>query len=240
MGMEQGVLEVIIVLLVVAISFIWHLYARNKKRRHIESKICSVTSLDRGTTSEHALILNLLNFGIPAKSIFHDVYLTQKDDKYSQIDIVVPTKVGILVFEVKDYSGWIYGNGNQTKWTQVLAYGRRKYQFYNPVKQNEHHIDELRKKLGEDVPFFSIIVFYGNSELKDISFIPQGTFITKWYRVNEIVSGILKFNLPAKYKDKQKVIKVLEEAVKTGAIKGTDVEHITNIKDMIGKDRIFD
>lgn len=35
-------------------------------------------------------------------------------------------------------------------------------------------------------------------------------------------------------------MKVLEEPVRTAAIKGTDVEHITNIKDMIGKDRIFD
>ena len=234
--MEQKVLGYITVALVCVGVFAWRLYTCHKKRR----QICSVTSLDRGTASERALILTLLDFGIPAKSIFHDVYLKQGDNKYTQIDLVVPTKVGILVFEVKDYAGWVYGKGNQTQWTQVLAYGHRKYHFYNPIKQNEHHIWELRKKLGENVPFFSIIVFYGNSKLKDISFVPQGTFVTKWYRVHDILSGILQFNSPAKYKDKQHVMKALEEAVRTGAINGTNAEHIRNIKDMIGKDRVFD
>lgn len=58
----------------------------------------------------------------------------------SQIDVVVATNVGIIVFEVKDYSGWIYGNGNQQKWTQVLSHGREKYRFYNPILQNRSHI----------------------------------------------------------------------------------------------------
>ena len=210
------------------------------EKQSIENKIRTVTSLDRGTPSERDLILTLLDMGIPAKSIFHDVYLKKSNDTYAQIDLVVPTRVGILVFEVKDYSGWIFGKGGQDRWTQVLSYGEEKYYFYNPVKQNEGHIKELRKKLGEDVPFFSIIVFYGNSELRDISFIPKGTFVAKWYRVEEVVSNILQSNPDAVYKNKQNVVRVLREAVKNGEDSEIDSKHVGDIREMIGNDRIFD
>lgn len=102
-----------------------------------------------------------LNYGIHPQTIFHNLYLRKSNGRFSQIDLVVPTKVGILVFEVKDYSGWIFGNGRHNQWTQVLAYGEEKYRFYNPVMQNNNYIAELRKQLGQgdDFPFYSIIVF---------------------------------------------------------------------------------
>ena len=31
----------------------------------------------------------------------------------TQVDVVVATKKGIIVFEIKDYSGWIFGNEQQ-------------------------------------------------------------------------------------------------------------------------------
>lgn len=73
----------------------------------------TVSSMFRGTPSERFLIVSLLKYGIKAKSIFHDLYVFKSNGKTSQIDVVIATNVGIIVFEVKDYSGWIYGNGNQ-------------------------------------------------------------------------------------------------------------------------------
>lgn len=92
-------------------------------------------------------LLRLLKYGIPAQTIFHDLYLKKYNGDFSQIDLVVITEVGIIVFEVKDYSGWIFGSGNQSQWTKVLAYGKQKYRFYNPIMQNNEHLGELRKKL---------------------------------------------------------------------------------------------
>ena len=91
--------------------------------------ISTVTSLKRGTSSERDLVLTLLKKGIPSLTIFHDLYVERPGGNYSQIDLVVATKVGIIVFEVKDYSGWIFGDGRYTQWTQVLAYGKQKYRF---------------------------------------------------------------------------------------------------------------
>lgn len=204
-----------------------------------EELIKSVTDVNRGTNAEKKLIVALLKSGIHPKAIFHDLYIPRSNGKFSQIDLVVATKVGILVFEVKDYSGWIYGNGSRLKWTQVLAYGREKYKFYNPVLQNNSHIKCLRQQLKEKVPFYSIIVFYGDCQLKDIDFIPKGTYITKWYRVLDVVNKIINENPPANYKDKIHIIKTLKSAVERGNKIDVSDRHLEGIKDMLGTDRIF-
>lgn len=232
-------MEVLIIIIAVvsfAIYKMWHNAVITKQNKEL---IQSVTSLSRGTASEQHLILTLLKSGIHPQAIFHDLYIAKNDGKFSQIDLVVATRVGIIVFEVKDFSGWIYGKGNQTKWTQVLAYGNEKYRFYNPFMQNNTHIKQLHQKLKENVPFYSVIVFYGNSELQDISFIPKGTFVTKWYRVVEVVNTIIQENPLASYKDKHKVVEILKDAVTNGNMLETEIQHVENIKDMLGTDRIF-
>lgn len=67
-------------------------------------------------------MLKLLKYGIPAQTIFHDLYVKKSNGNFTQIDLVVATKVGIIVFEIKDYSGWIFGTGYKPQWTKVLVY----------------------------------------------------------------------------------------------------------------------
>ena len=201
----------------------------------------TVTKLNRGTRTERDLVLKLLKHGIPAQAIFHDLYLKKTDGEFSQIDLVVATKSGIIVFEVKDYSGWIFGNAQHKEWTQVLAYGQDKYRFYNPIIQNNKHITEIRKKLKqfENIPFYSVVVFYGDCVLKDINFVPNGTFLVKAARVLEVLNIILSKNEFAPYTDKFEVVRVLKEAVHNGNNKAIQTQHIENIKDMLGKHRIY-
>ena len=202
----------------------------------------TVTKSNRGTRSERDLVLKLLKYGIPAQAIFHDLYLEKNKGDFSQIDLVVVTKVGIIVFEVKDFSGWIFGNGYHTQWTKVLAYGKEKYRFYNPIMQNTKHIIDLRKQIKQfgNIPFYSMVVFYGDCVLKDVSFVPNGTFLVKSRRVIEVMKTILKTNEPAQYIDKTEIIGALKKAVQNGEDVETQIQHIENIKDMLGKDRIFD
>lgn len=203
--------------------------------RNIQDKklLETVTKSYRGTHSERNLILKLLRSGIPAQTIFHDLYVRKYKDNYAQIDLVVATKVGILVFEVKDYSGWIYGNGS-TRWTQVLAYGKQKYRFYNPVMQNNKHIVELKKQLNqfENTPFYSIIVFYGDCVLKEFGFVPYGTFIIKHRNVSKLMKELLTKSEPAIYKNKYDVIRQLKEAVNNGENKEIQLQHIENIRNI--------
>lgn len=202
----------------------------------------TVTGRNRGTGTERDLVLKLLKYGIPAQAIFHDLYVKKHDGKFSQIDLVVATKVGIIVIEVKNYSGWIFGNGYRHQWTQVLAYGQRRYRLYNPIMQNSKHISDLKKQLRqfETVPFYSIIVFYGDCELKDISFVPRGTFLAKSNRVLEVIETLMSKTDAAVYTNKYEILQVLGEAVRNGEDKDIRVQHVNNIREMLGRDRVFD
>ncbi len=237
----------IIILFIIAIFIVvFSLYKKRieKQQQQIYEQnrnlLETVTNIDRGTYSERNLTLKLLKYGIPAQTIFHDLYVQKPQGDFSQIDLVVVTTAGIIVFEVKDYSGWIFGKGYQSQWTQVLAYGNQKYRFYNPIMQNSKHIAELRKKTKQfkKIPFYSVIVFDGNCELRDISFVPEGTFVVKSERVLELMS-LIQANEPAPYTDKKEVIQILREAVENGARKETEQQHIDNITDLIGKHRVF-
>jgi hypothetical protein len=202
----------------------------------------TVTKRNRGTRTERDLVLKFLKYGIPAQTIFHDLYVKKHNGNYSQIDLVVATKVGIIVLEVKDYSGWIFGACHQPQWTQVLAYGKRKYRFYNPVMQNCKHISDLKNQLRQlqTVPFYSIVVFYGNCVLKDINVVPDGTFLVKSDRALEVVATLMENNELARYTNKNEIVRILKEAVINGEDKEIQIQHIRNVREMLGRDRIFD
>jgi hypothetical protein len=225
-----------IFLLLLLLSLVIFLKIRDRKLLH------TVTRSNRGTKTERALVLKLLKSGVPAITIFHDLYLKKSNGTYSQIDVVVATKVGLIVFEVKDYSGWIFGTGDQRKWTQVLNYGKEKYRFYNPILQNSMHITHLRKQVKqfEKLPIYSVVVFYGDCEFKDISFIPEGTFLIKARRVKKVMKMILREHAQTNYTNKREVVDVLKEAVTNGESKEAQAQHAENIKDMLGRDRIFE
>ena len=211
----------------IALAILQYFIRRYKDRELLKS----VTELDRGTPSERKLILTLLKHGIPASTIFHDLYLEKCLGKYAQIDVVIATRVGIIVFEVKDYSGWLFGKGHQPYWTQILAYGEERYRFYNPVWQNNGHIDALKKKLrsNPDVPFYSVIVFYGNCILKNVSCIPPGTFLAYPDDVLQIIEHLLQHNPKAHYGSKTEVLRVLKEAANNGQDPKVQFQHILNV-----------
>ena len=211
--MELNIIIVIIFFLLLIAVILWNRHRNLKLLR-------TVTSPDRGTWSEQRLIIKLLKLGIPSQTIFHDLYVRRPSGNYSQIDVVVPAKAGIIVFEVKDYSGWLFGKGYQSHWCQVLAYGAEKHRFYNPVKQNETHIASLRQNLNQCIsaktPIYSVIVFYGNCVFRDISGIPNNVFVIKPRALPDVIHAIQSQNIDTNYLDKRGVVKLLREAVING------------------------
>lgn len=208
-----------LIIVLVAIGFIALIVRRIIKAKKYREQVESVTSLDRGTWSERDLIPQLLNkCGIDQRAIYHDLYIRKENGTYTQIDLAVPTPQGIIVFEVKDYSGWIFGNGNSKYWMQILAFGEEKHQFYNPIWQNRTHITALRKLLpnNSDVPIFNVVVFYGNSEFKDLDYDTTGRVRVIYNtQVVELIKHI-KSLPPAEYGNKREVANVLAEGVRNG------------------------
>jgi len=220
----------ILLLLVIVVLF---KEAQNKKLLE------TVTNKSRGTRTERKLVLKLLKYGIPAQTIFHDLYVKMPTGRYSQIDLVVPTKVGIFVFEVKKYSGWIFGSGYNSQWTQVLAYGNSKYRFYNPVMQNSKHISDLKSQLKQfdRIPFYSIIVFYGDCELKDISNVSSETYIIKSNSVEETMNILMNTREPVTYANKYEIVNLLKESVANGEDNEVRIRHVQHIREMLSKNR---
>ncbi len=190
----------------------------------------TVTKVNRGTKSERKMVLKLLKYGIKPTAIFHDLYLYIGNGNYCQIDLLVATKVGIIVFEIKEYNGWIFGNEKQQKWTQILAYGKQKYHFYNPIYQNKKHIEDLKTyPQFENIPFFSVIVFFGNCEFKNSYNLSAHTYITKSSSIIERFSEILQNNEIVNYKNKWDIVNLLDKAIKNGDESKIIKEHIEYI-----------
>lgn len=213
----------ITILILVIAYIIFRIYHARQKRKII----CSVTSPSRGEWSERDLIYRLVKAGIPASTIFHDLYIPNEHG-HTQIDLVIPTNVGIFVFEVKDYSGWIFGNANSTKWTQILAYGEERHQFYNPIMQNDGHITALRNTSEQlqNIPIYSVIVFYGSSTLKNISNIPHNCQVVYPESAIQYVKGVMTNANPAPYTDKWEIMRILKSGVENGNNEAIKAAHL--------------
>lgn len=207
-------LFVIIFLSIGLIAWLIGLVYTNHKERKL---IIQVTSTSRGEWSERKVIMELLKLGINPKAIFHDLYIQKPDGQYTQVDIAVATKAGIIVFEVKDYSGWLFGSEQQKYWTQILAYGKEKHRFYNPVMQNIGHIRAIRQSLPHNpgIPIYLVIVFFGNNELKNVTCNASNTFIIYPYSISNVVSEILR-QPDARYGNKYEIMNLFTAAVQNG------------------------
>ena len=211
-----------------------------KKRTNV-SLFKTVTDTNNGIYAERRLVNQLLNMGIPSDMIFHDLYLKKNNGKYSQSDVIAITNVGIIVFEVKDYSGWIFGSGHQQQWTQVLNYGKEKYRFYNPVLQNNTHIEEWKKKYKEfqNIPFFSVIIFYGECELKKISNLPYNCYVINDLALHYAYESIITENMPINISNIKTIRSHFLEAAANGNNPEIQQQHARNIYEMKSREKLY-
>ena len=214
----ESILVILVLLLIVfiAVGFNNAIHS-NKPVIPIVSNISIVkhNSFYIGNLAEQALISDLKNYGIDPKAIFHNLYVRKSNGKYAQIDVVVLTNRGLIVFEVKNYSGWIYGSEQQKYWTQVLAYGKYKYKLYNPIMQNAEHIRALRQNLPQNpsIPIYSIVVFYGSAKLKNISCSSHDTYLIYSNSICDVLQSIKKKPLIKDF-NKEEVCNVLNKVSK--------------------------
>ena len=164
-------------LLVLFLIFICIFAYKNKKYK--ESTYYKITAnpylsvcLDKGRLGEYAIYRYLKHFENDNVKFLFNVYVPKENGTTTEIDVLMICPKGILVFESKNYSGWIFGNEQQKNWTQVLPKGRgrsQKEHFFNPIMQNEYHIKYLKKILNMDTNFYSVVVFSNDCEFKNIT-----------------------------------------------------------------------
>lgn len=121
----------------------------------------------KGEQGEHRVSMQLDSLSRRKYIVLNDV-LIQAGNRTSQIDHIIVSRYGIFVIETKNFSGWIHGHENSEYWLQTFYQKKRK--FRNPVKQNQGHINALKKVLSNyySLIYHSIIVFSDQVELKNV------------------------------------------------------------------------
>ena len=119
--------------------------------------------------------------------VLNNITLQNSRGKTTQIDHIIVSIYGVFVIETKNYQGWIFGNESDRQWTQVI-YNKRQ-QFYNPVKQNQGHINALRNMLPgyNNLPFFSIINFSPKATFKEVHIQSSHVYVVHMHQVNKII-----------------------------------------------------
>ncbi len=83
-------------------------------------------------------------------------------NEYSEIDILFLHTTGLYVLELKNYTGYIYGNLSSSTW-RVGYENDKPYEFQNPIRQNEKHIIDLKKHRNES--YIGYVIFNETTEL---------------------------------------------------------------------------
>jgi len=137
-----------LLIVILIIRLLWNAYSPNVKGWIGEKAVADI--LAKLPNDQYKIINNLM-------------IKTENDS--TQIDHVVVSKYGIFVIETKNYKGWITGGEYSDNWTKNM-YGK-KYQFFNPLKQNFGHVKHLAKIINLPIDIFiPIVAFSSRSELK--------------------------------------------------------------------------
>lgn len=123
---------------------------------YLKSKLAVIS----GLIGENFVARKLRTLDPTEYKVFNDVLLLSNGNtRTTQIDHLVLSVYGIFCIETKSHSGWIYGSADQEKWTQVFY--RKKYRFYNPLRQNYAHTKAIERVLAGRLrtPIVSLVAF---------------------------------------------------------------------------------
>ena len=133
-------------------------------------------------------------------NILFDLYIPTPDGKFAQIDMLFVSSKGVFVIESKNYSDTIIGNEYDEKWYIKKKSGyRNSYNksvqngFYNPVKQNQKHIEAVQYHF-KGIPCFSLIVFSERCKLESINVSSKSAYVFNRYAMINVFSRIYNSN----------------------------------------------
>lgn len=225
----------LLIILLIAIG-IW--YYKKQQKIYYESSYYKIThnSLfgvysDSGKLGEYLIYKRLKNFEEDGCKFLFNLYIPKGINETTEIDVLMIARRGLIVFESKNYSGWIFGSEHSQKWTQTLPAGRKskKFHFFNPILQNKGHINNLKKLLDEDIPMYSIITFSERCTLKDV---PQNTKELKIINRDLVMNAMksIAYNSPVVI-DESKINEIYDKLYPyTQVNENVKVQHIQDIR----------
>lgn len=101
--------------------------------------------------------------------VFNDFTFMDQKGYSTNIDHIFVCTGGIFIIETKSYKGFIYGNDTDDMWYQEKEEWQDDKEFKNPVKQNQGHINHLRRMMESNPPkMISMIIFPTADSLRHV------------------------------------------------------------------------
>ncbi|MEE1124873.1 MAG: nuclease-related domain-containing protein [Acutalibacteraceae bacterium] len=160
--------------------------------------------------------------------VFKNVYLPH-NGKTTEIDIVLITSKGIFVIENKNYAGWVFGDEKYKYWHHTYRNGE-KYKFFNPIWQNQTHINALSNFLKVDKNTMkSYIVFSGENFKGNIKYTSDNVKIITHENILKNIKKDLS-NSREIFTDRQIDIMAMNLNNHCNVSNSVKKEHVKNIK----------
>lgn len=158
----------------------------------------TLTSEEKKGQRGEDLIADILYSTVKGEfALFRNVYVPNRD-KTSEIDLLMVHEKGLFVFESKNYAGVIAGSMDALNWIHIHP-SRKKYMFYNPVRQNQTHIKALSRYLQiPEKNFYSYIVFSKQCKLGRVPDNTPSVVITQTPQLAEQLQS-MAVSLPSLY-----------------------------------------
>ena len=183
---------------------------------------------NKGSSGEQTIYKTLLDrFHVPENQLLRNIYVPTDDGKTSEIDLLVVSKKGILVFECKNYAGNIYGDATRARWVQYL--GSKISHFYNPFMQNRSHVKHLKKYLEQygDIPVIPMVATIARGNWKIKNFGPDDYLLGYNCHLADIIAATPDSKLMAQHF--KAILARLQPLSRPGeSIKNKHIEQIRN------------
>jgi hypothetical protein len=120
--------------------------------------------------------------------VLRNINLPRANKDPVQIDFLCISNKGIFVIEVKNWLGKITGDYNDEIWhSQIYDIINNQK---NPIKQNEWHVDVLKRFIRQGMTFYSIIVFTDRANIEWLDKKQNKTYITNIDNLNNVIYSI--------------------------------------------------
>jgi len=124
-----------------------------------------------------------------ARDNLRDVLVPDSVDGEIWIDCLLLTDGGLLVLDIRDYTGNVFGGDSINEWTQLI--GVKSHKFNNPLLELPARIHAVKTLVG-DVPVSGQVVFTHRGQFP--KGVPEGVCMVD--EVYEQLSGFLRPALP--------------------------------------------
>ena len=195
-GFEIITAAVVVVFIIIACVYIYRFWVFNSTTYHaITGNGYFKTKHDKGLWGEYQIYKELEDLETRRCRFLFNLYVPRQQGGTAEIDVILISPIGLIVFESKNYAGWVFGDERFKTWTQTLPAGKRveKSSFYNPIWQNRMHINEITAYLGAPGPTVSVIVFSNNCELRDVHWTSEDVFVIARNHLRETIDGLFAY-----------------------------------------------